>query len=68
MGQLRRDLDLAHEPLGAESGGELGAEHLDGHLAMVLEILGEIHRRHAAGAEFALNRVSVGERCCKAVQ
>ncbi len=68
MGQLRRDLDLAHEPRGAESGGELGAEHLNRHLAPMFQVLGEIHRGPAAGAEFALNRVAVGERCREAVQ
>ena len=33
-----RDPDLAGEALGAEAGGELGAEHLDGDLAVVLEV------------------------------
>jgi hypothetical protein len=29
---------------------------------MVLEIFGEVHCRHTARAEFALNAISVGER------
>jgi len=32
VGQLRGNLDLAAKPLGAERGGEFGAEHLDGDL------------------------------------
>jgi hypothetical protein len=54
-------LDLAQKALGAEDGAEFRAEHLDGHLAPVLEVLGEIDRGHAAGAEFPLNAVAVGE-------
>jgi hypothetical protein len=57
-----RDLDLAEEPLVAECGGELGAEHLDRDVAMVLAILGEIDRRHAASADLSLDRVAVRER------
>ena len=62
------DLDLLHEPIGAEGGGEVGAQHLDGHLAVMLEILGEIDGGHAAGPEFALDGVAIreggGEAAC----
>ena len=34
---------------------------LDGDPAIVLEVLGEVHRGHAAGAELALEAVAVGE-------
>ena len=34
MLQVGGDLDLAQEALGAERGGQLGAEHLDGDLAV----------------------------------
>ena len=50
-------LDLAEEALGAERGGELGAEHLDGDLAVVLQVVGEVDRGHAALAELALDPV-----------
>ena len=56
------DLDLAGEPLGAERGGQLGAQDLHRHLAVVLQVLGEVHRRHAALAELALDAVAAGER------
>ena len=55
------DLDLAGEPVGAERGGQLGAQHLDRHLAVVLQVLGEVDGGHAALAELALDAVAVGE-------
>jgi hypothetical protein len=59
--QRRRGLDLDHEPLGAEDGGELRFQDLQRDVAVVLEVLGEIDRGHAALAELALDRVAVGE-------
>ena len=53
--------DLADKPLGAERGSEFGTEDLYGDLALVLQILGEIDRRHATGTKFALDGVAVGE-------
>ena len=58
---MRGDLDLPQEPSGAERGGELGPQHLDRDLAVVLEVLGEIDGGHAALAELALDAVAVGE-------
>ena len=55
------ELDLALEALGAERGGELGEEHLEGDRAVVPEVLGEVDDGHAAAAELALERVAVGE-------
>jgi lia operon protein LiaG len=55
------DLDLAEEPVGGEGGGELGAEHLDRNLAVVLEVLRQVDRSHSTTAELALDRVAVGE-------
>ena len=62
MLQVGGGLDLGEEPLGAEDGGELGVQHLERDLAVVLEVVGEVHRRHAARAELALDAVAVGER------
>ena len=59
MAEVRGGLDFPEEALGAECGGELGAENLDGHLAMVLEVLGEVDRGHAALAELALDAVAI---------
>ena len=56
------DLDLGQEPLDPEHGAELGAEHLERHLPVVLEVGGEVDRRHAAGAELALDPVPLLQR------
>ena len=61
MLQVGRGLDLGQEPLGADHGGELGAEHLERDLAVVAEVLGQVDGGHAAGAELALEAVAVGE-------
>ena len=51
-------LDLAKEPLGADCGGELGLHHLDGDLALVLQVGCQIDRGHPAGAELTLDAVA----------
>ena len=56
-----RDLDLTPEALGAQPRGELRSHHLDGHLAPVLQVLGEMHRGHPPLAERALQPIAVGE-------
>ena len=68
MPEARGRLDLAQEALGAERGGELGAQDLDRDLAVVPEVLGEVDRGHAARAELALDPVAVGERRVEAVR
>ncbi len=62
-----RDLDLLSEPIGAEGGRQVGAQHLDRHLAVVLEVLGEIDRGHPARAEFPLDSVAVGQGCSETI-
>ncbi len=59
--QLGRDLDLAQEALPADGLGQLGAQHLDRHPPIVLQVLGQVHRGHAARPELALDVVAVGE-------
>ncbi len=54
-------LDLLHEPLGPEHGGEFGSQDLDGDFALVFEVLGEVDGRHAAFAEVAFDLVTIGE-------
>jgi hypothetical protein len=54
-------LDLAQDPLGAEIGRDLGPQDLYGDLAVVLRVLREVHRRHAARAELTLDAVSLGQ-------
>jgi hypothetical protein len=59
--QRRGGLDLDHEPLGPDHRGELGPEDLDRDFAVMLEVLGQIHRGHAAGPQLLLDAVAVGE-------
>ncbi len=54
-------LDLLYEPLGSQHCGEFGTQDFDGDLAVVLQIVGQIHRRHAAFAQVAFDFVAVGE-------
>ena len=62
MLQVGRGPDLAEEPLGADHGGELGPQDLDGDLAVVPQVLGEVNGGHAALAELALDPIAVGQR------
>jgi hypothetical protein len=61
MIQLCSDRDLEEEPLGAKRRCQLGLEDLDGDIAMMFGVPGEIHGRHPTSAEFALECVAVGE-------
>ena len=54
--QSRRDADLAQEALAGDRACEVGLEHLDGDVAIVLEVVREVDGRHAAAAELALDR------------
>ena len=62
MGQLGGDADLAKEALGAYRSGEFMLQDLDRNLALVLPLLGQVHGRHTTLAEYALDRVAIGER------
>jgi hypothetical protein len=59
MAQRRGGLDLLHEPLGAEDGGQFGLQDLDRDLAVVLQVLGKPDRGHATLAQLALDPVSI---------
>ena len=61
MLQIGGNLYLFEEPLGAEDGSQLGPQNFHRHLAVVLEVCGEINRGHTASAEFLLDSVAVGE-------
>jgi hypothetical protein len=56
------DLDLPQEALAAEHGGQLRVEDLDGDLAAVPDVLGEVDGRHAALTQLAPDAVAIGER------
>jgi hypothetical protein len=53
------ELDLGQEALGADAGGGLGPEHLEGDAAVVAYVLGQVDGRHAAGADLAVEAVAV---------
>jgi hypothetical protein len=55
-----RDLDLPEEAILAQRRGEFLAQQLDGHSALVLQVLGEVDRGHTALAQLALDPVAVG--------
>jgi hypothetical protein len=54
-------LDLPHEPLGADHGGELRPEHLDGDLALVAQVVSEVDGGHPALPQLALDPIAPGE-------
>jgi hypothetical protein len=56
------DSHFSEEAFGTERGGEIGVQDLDGDVAIVLDVVREIDRGHAARAEFALDAVAVGQR------
>ena len=68
MVEVCRDLNFTQKPFGAERGSEFGTQHLHGHLALVLQILGEIDRRHAPSADFALDSIAVCDGGLEAVE
>ena len=56
--EVGRRLDLAAEAIGSHDRGELGPEHLHRDPALVAEILGYVHGRHATRAELTLDVVA----------
>ena len=53
------DFDLAEEAVGAEAGGQVRAQDLDGDHAVMLQVLRQVHRSHAALPQRALEAVAV---------
>ena len=68
VGQSCRELDLALEALGADAGREFRAEHLDGDVTVVFEVVGEVDGGHAALAQLPLEAVTAGEGVPKLVR
>jgi len=60
--EIRSDLDLPHETLGAERCSQVRAQNLDCYLAAMLEVLGEVDRSHATAAQLSLDRVATLQR------
>ncbi len=63
MLEIRGGLDLLQEPHGAEHCSEFGRPELQRDLALVRDVLGEVHRRRTDSTELALNAEATGERC-----
>ena len=61
MAETGRDPDLAEKSLGTEHRAELGIEHLDGHLAMVPQVVGQVDGGHPASPELTVEGVAVGQ-------
>ena len=61
MLQASGDPDLLEESLGAERGGELGAQDLERDGPIVPEVVGEIDGGHAAASELALDAIAIGQ-------
>ena len=63
MREARRDAGLPHEPLAQHRIGREGLrQHLDGHMAVELQVAPEVDGAHAAAPELALHRIAVAER------
>ena len=61
MLQIRGDLDLGEEAFDAEHRSELGFQDFDGDATIVAHVAREIDRRHAAGADLALDVIPAGQ-------
>ena len=59
MGQAGGDPNFAVKPVGADGGGDFGAEDLYRHLRAALEITRQVHHGHAATPELALEGVAM---------
>ena len=53
--------NLAQKSLGTDDRRELGAQDLDRDLAVVLQVVSQVHRGHAALAQLAFEVVAVGQ-------
>ena len=61
MGEPCGDLHFAEEAIRTKSRGQLRPHHLHRHTAIVLEVLGEVDRRHPAFAQHPLDLVAAGQ-------
>ena len=61
MLQARRCADFTQETFAAERAAEVGVQHFDRNLAIMLAVVREVHRVHPAGAEFLDDDVAIHE-------
>ena len=62
MLQSRGRADLREEPLASEGRAEVGVQHLDRDVAIVPDVVREVHCRHPTRAQLSHDAVAVGER------
>ena len=62
MVKSSRDFDLTEEPLCRERLGQLGAQHLERDVAIVLAVVGEEDDGHSAAPHLARDLVAITER------
>src|SRR5512133_1279620 len=62
MLQTRGRSDLSQESFAAERRAEIRMQNLYGDVAIVFEIVCQIHRRHAAGADLAIDAITISHR------
>ena len=67
MTKPRGDPDFLQEPVAPDRGRELRPQDLDRDLAIVLQVVGQVDRGHAALAQLPLDPVAVGEGWRKAL-
>ena len=58
MLQVGRRLDLSQEAFPADDRRQFRLQHFQGDVAVVLQVLGQIHRGHAAFAKLTLDGVA----------
>ncbi len=68
MGKRGGDPDLAQEAIRPEGRRQLRPQDLDGHSALVPEVLGQVDRRHSPAAYLAQDVVARGQRGSKPLE
>ena len=67
MLEPRSEFNLALEAFGAERGGEFRAQDLQGHGAVMPQIVGQENSGHTTTAEFALDTVAISQAALEPV-
>src|SRR5688572_9747529 len=62
MVQPRGELDLAQEPVSTERVAQRGVEHLECYTTFVLDVVGEVYRRHSAAAQLSVDCIARRKR------
>jgi hypothetical protein len=65
MLKARENPDLARKPVRPEGGGELRPQDFHRNLSIVLQVLGQIDRRHASRTQLTLDGIAVRKRGAK---